>query len=808
MATLINTITHTHKKISLYKFVRYFLSGDNLVSCLYVAYINMLTGLCTGESSAQHCFMLLQNNSHYYYADAPSTKISWDHIFHAFARYLDSFRSASSIGGAGASFDQQSFYHQQQQQQQQQQFLLQQQQQQQQQQQYRTLGGLSFMSPQPVAAPPPPLSFGKSNMSQQEMAALTAVVRLVNQIALHSEKARLALCEYQRGMSSTMSLSMAAAAGNVDTSSTSYALNQTDEGGGGGVVNQSLPALVFGLVSCASLPTSVKAELVQLLASLALTPSVALSVWQLLEASQLVPTITGTTATGQQLTAAVSASSSAAGKQCATDLRIELEENESRDESYPLLGAFLSLIRQLLDATPLCVADTLGMGVRAKSAPLGFQPYLQFLVNSVYLKCFYRSYKRAADKWRLMHTVLHIFHSLVAKYTLNAEDFVACMQQRVNPMCSSAASTATASASFRLIYELIHDGPLIRTLFLVISDSLAHLLEYNGGERALSAAIESCSLSALRLVASVLDKQPAFARHMRTVHLSTDGGVGIERLIVAINPATNRADYLVAILRYIQFNASLGKHARLALHILYALSNYSAFSTQLLDLFVKSGGLTLGEQCELMSSFVDFVEEDEDAAAAAESGDESERESVVGAGGGEDGDEEAATALNASVMTNDVTSGGGPGDWMSETSTEPPIDGVAPAAAAAATAPESNQLKAIKFLLLYLRSPSSPNIAHLLLGFDIHKPLRNQVFFSPGTKISYGASGSNATANKENVTADAEILSIVPRTCLHSVIAIINKYVMQQQQQTPRISNNSMITLDFCYQLCKIHLSF
>jgi hypothetical protein len=97
-----------------------------------------------------------------------------------------------------------------------------------------------------------------------------------------------------------------------------------------------------------------------------------------------------------------------------------------------------------------------------------------------------------------------------------------------------------------------------------------------------------------------------------------------------------------------------------------------------------------------------------------------------------------------------------------------------------------SRLKAIKFLLLYLRLPA-PNIAHVLLGFDIHKPLKNQTFFNPGTKINY----ANASAES------AEILSIVPRTCLHSIINILTKYVKEPAGMFHRMSS----TIDACYEL-------
>ena len=85
----------SQKQISLHKFVRYFLSGDTPSSSLYIAYINLLAGLSSGEQSAQHCFVFLQTNSHFY--DSNGAKISLNHIFTVFEKYHEFFRSNEQL---------------------------------------------------------------------------------------------------------------------------------------------------------------------------------------------------------------------------------------------------------------------------------------------------------------------------------------------------------------------------------------------------------------------------------------------------------------------------------------------------------------------------------------------------------------------------------------------------------------------------------------------------------------------------------------------------------------------------------------
>ena len=73
---------------------------------------------------------------------------------------------------------------------------------------------------------------------------------------------------------------------------------------------------------------------------------------------------------------------------------MELDEVESRNEEYPMTLAFLSLLNTL---THVPVPPALGAGFRAP----GFDPYLDFLRDSVLLKFNTRAYKDPAQRVRL-----------------------------------------------------------------------------------------------------------------------------------------------------------------------------------------------------------------------------------------------------------------------------------------------------------------------------------------------------------------------------------------------------------------------
>jgi len=72
-------------------------------------------------------------------------------------------------------------------------------------------------------------------------------------------------------------------------------------------------------------------------------------------------------------------------------IQLEVEEVESRNEEYPMLLAFLELMMTLIDSP---VPSKLGAGFRVP----GFEPYLDFLRDSVLLKFASRAYRRPADK--------------------------------------------------------------------------------------------------------------------------------------------------------------------------------------------------------------------------------------------------------------------------------------------------------------------------------------------------------------------------------------------------------------------------
>lgn len=570
-----------------------------------------------------------------------------------------------------------------------------------------------------VAAGTPSLMRNIKTITQQELQALITVTKLVNHIAYYSEKSRIALCEFQNFNETSL---------NTTTNMLSSYHTPIN----------SLPLLMFGLLTC-SIPVNLKGEILKLLSSLALTPQIALNLWQALENSQIVPTIQAYGVPGVPK----------------SGIEAELDEIEAREESYSMLIGFLHLIKNLIK---IPIPDNLGAGFRSKGIPLGFQPYLQFLVNHVYLKVFQRSYKNPNDKWQIITLLLNIFYKIIQKYEINEADF---------KMTSSSASAATSTGSFdlraqqqtqssgyRLLYEFLNDGPITQTLFRILNESLQHVFMYNMEN---NLCIENSGLYSLRLINIILNKQKLFIDYLKNFNMYT-ATMGMDKLLIAISSKTNKCDNLLCIYRFIQQSAQLTMHAYYSINILLELTDYLDINQQMLHLFLISFP-SLKEQYDIIHGVLESIEFDECDIVDDDLLEDNDENNI-------DLDNLACNKAKYKALT---------------------------------------RVKMLKFISFNLKL-QSPNLSHLLLGFDVKKPLQKQAFYLPGTNLNidqeslmhYQATGGNASATAGHPInpATQALLSIVSRNCMHSIIHVINlllndNYLLYKQP----------LTIDLCYEI-------
>ncbi|XP_022111764.1 nuclear pore complex protein Nup205-like [Acanthaster planci] len=555
-------VSHPHQRqsprqASLFKFIR--MAGDLLPPSLYVAYIDMLSGLANGEESARHCFNLLKMNG--MGSGGSSSTVSWDHFFLSINRYYTSLRQEATS------------------------------------------------SPRPEVAQAHAMHRYSvvKGITPQEMEGLLAVLRLTQVIAKWDETARLALCE-----------------------------------------NQSwLPiVLLLGLISC-SVPPKLKGQCLRTLATLAHSPEVGAKLWQSLEVSQVIPTV-------------VQPGSPASG------IPVELDEIESSNEEYPLTCGFLDLMSSLLE---LPVPAALGAGYR----PPGFDPYLEFLRDTVFLKYRWRAYRDPGEKWEVAAGVTEIFCKLLQDYEPQPQDFV----DHPVEIQGGGLGMANKPPGYHLMEHMLNDSAMLR-LILQIIDEVTQILDQYRLTIPGKSQMVKCALMCLQMVQLTLEKQNAFVDLVRMqgsgVMVST-----MDELLMAINPRSETADHLVNIAKFVTHGDTHPKHALASTRILHSTVRASNKQPDIVGLFTAKEEV----RRNLLRGFVDCLETEDP--------------------------EDLAAAASEDLPTDE--------DTLAEEDT--------------AKVRSATRLYILRLLLYSLEQPS-PNLAHFLLGYEYRKPASKTNLQEPG----------------------------------------------------------------------------
>lgn len=207
------------------------------------------------------------------------------------------------------------------------------------------------------------------NINPHEIAGLQAVLAVIRAVAAHDEFARIALCDHP---------------------------------------NWQPLVVLLGLVGCA-VPIALKRELLLTLAALAGSKETALQLWANLEHSQIVRTLVPTTM-------GVAASFGGGGGGAATGIENDLRQIEARNETYPLTLALLDFLHALYVTA---VPRNLGAGTRRP----GLEPYVRFVVDSVFLRFYNLNYKDAAEKWQVAEKCLRLLARFVEGYEVRPGHF-------------------------------------------------------------------------------------------------------------------------------------------------------------------------------------------------------------------------------------------------------------------------------------------------------------------------------------------------------------------------------------------------
>ncbi|XP_065417472.1 nuclear pore complex protein Nup205 isoform X2 [Chrysemys picta bellii] len=331
--------------------------------------------------------------------------------------------------------------------------------------------------------------------------------------------------------------------------------------------------VILGLLQC-SIPPILKAELLETLTAFGKSPEIAASLWQSLEYAQILQTVR------------------APGQRQATGIEVELNEVESRCEEYPLTRAFCRLISTLVESS---FPSNLGAGLR----PPGFDPYLQFLRDTVFLRFRTRAYRIAAEKWEVAEVVLEVFYKLLRDYEPQLEDFA---DQYVE--LQGEEIIAHKPPGFSLMYHLLNESPMLELSLSLLEEGVKQLDTYAPfpGKMHLEKAVQYC----LGLLNLTLQKENLFMDLLRESHLSLIV-TPLEQLLQGINPRTKKADNVVNIARYLYHGNCNPELAFESAKILCCISCNSNIQIKLVGDFTHDQSISQ----KLMAGFVECLDNED-----------------------------------------------------------------------------------------------------------------------------------------------------------------------------------------------------
>uniref|UniRef100_A0A1A8RAZ0 Nucleoporin 205 n=1 Tax=Nothobranchius rachovii TaxID=451742 RepID=A0A1A8RAZ0_9TELE len=341
--------------------------------------------------------------------------------------------------------------------------------------------------------------------------------------------------------------------------------------------------VMLGLLQC-SIPPVLKAELLRSLAAFGKSPEIAASLWQSLEYTQILQTVR------------------APGQRQAAGIQVELSEIESSCEEYPLTRAFCHLISTLVESS---VPLNLGVGLRVP----GFQPYLNFLRESVFLPFPTRAYRRPAEKWEVADSVLEVFHKLLRSYEPQPSDFI---QETVELQGEQVPADKPPGHS--IMFHLLNDSPMLALCLSLLEEGVRQLDTYAPfpGKKHLESAVLHC----LRLLDLTLQKEVVFMDLLRESQASMLVSP-LEQLLQGVSPQTRRADHIVNIARYLYHSSSNPEAAFQSAKILRRIANYPNIHVRLVGDFTHDQAVSE----KLMAGFVECLDNEE-----AEEGPEKEED--------------------------------------------------------------------------------------------------------------------------------------------------------------------------------------
>ncbi|XP_020717403.1 nuclear pore complex protein Nup205 isoform X2 [Ceratitis capitata] len=322
--------------------------------------------------------------------------------------------------------------------------------------------------------------------------------------------------------------------------------------------------ILLGLLSC-PVPLVLKGNILQTLSALGKSKETATILWNILETSQIIPTLPPL------------------GTHNTCNLLTEISQNESRLESYPLSQGILDLIFSLLKAY---IPKNLGSDHRRP----GLQPYITFVTDDIFFKFYDRQYKNLTEKWEICLKCLKIMYYLLEVYEPTPKDFEG-LDNHSTPM------------GYYIMLQLQKKTHFLNLLLVIIDDARQKLDEYE--QFVEKDVLEECALLCLLIIEEGLIKQKEFL-DCHVIANTPDIIFGLNKIILDVNPRSQRPDHLLNITKFVVYCNWLPNHSLAAINILNMASRMPNISTQILDVFIANGRT----YDEIRQGFVDCLDMD------------------------------------------------------------------------------------------------------------------------------------------------------------------------------------------------------
>ncbi|XP_003741378.1 nuclear pore complex protein Nup205 [Galendromus occidentalis] len=311
--------------------------------------------------------------------------------------------------------------------------------------------------------------------------------------------------------------------------------------------------LYVSLLGC-SLPTSLKAACLDVLTAFTITPENALKVWQYIEAAKLVPATAYVNVNPQP------------------GMQMDLEEVESRNGLYPVTIAFLRLLDTLTDSPlPIIVGNSVFKN--------GFDPYMNYLRESVFLKFLNRNYKDSSERWIIGSLSLRIMEKILRKFSCVSDNV---LFNDSATLVLKPTSENGAQLAYNLLAHLLQNGPLLRLVLRIIDEGIDVL---NADETfSEKKDLETCILLSLRILQQALIQQDNFLSEVFNSHAALIVNP-LDVLLRGINPRTHRSDYCSNIGRIVGYFCELPRQSLAAARVIFLLSRKSSVAEHLASVF-------------------------------------------------------------------------------------------------------------------------------------------------------------------------------------------------------------------------------